>query len=415
MAFSYVGGANNAGNGSSATITHGLTISSGNLVVAYVNRNDSIAISNDAGGSAWTEAMQETPPSGETASHALFWKIAGASEPSSYSWTLNGTDDYHVIVKVFSSSTDAVVDAAANTTKRNVSESDVVITAADGEVISDDAVSIVFGGKDRSQATINYDTATPTDYVGELGSTAGRVTASAHKIYTTGTTFSGNITLSPSAGSPAADFTYSVHISFVESTAGGTTVNLTGQSITSAQGTVTATGGAIVSLAGQSATASQGTLTVVTGGAVTVSLSGQSITSAQGVVTATGAAVVGLSGQEITPSFGTLLATGAANVTLNGQEAAFSQGVVTVTTAAAPTIVSLSGQGITSNIGTLGLQTANVILLAGQEVTMLQGSVTAGTPPVIPDVTGVTVGGRFGEGYSVTAVFGEGVTKKGRL
>ena len=31
------------------------------------------------------------------------------------------------------------------------------------------------------------------------------------------------------------------------------------------------------------------------------------------------------------------------------------------------------------------------------------------------DVTGVTVGGRFGEGYSVTAVFGEGVTKKGRL
>lgn len=196
---------------------------------------------------------------------------------------------------------------------------------------------------------------------------------------------------------------------------GGVTVSLTGQAVTSAQGTVTATGGAIVSLTGQSATASQGTLTVVTGGAVTVALSGQSITSAQGLVTATGAAVVGLSGQEITSSFGTLVVTGAASVSLSGQEATFSQGTVTVTTAAAPTIVSLLGQSITSNIGTIGLQTANVISLSGQEVTMLQGSVTAGTPPVIPDVVGVTVGGRFGEGISATLTFGEGVTRKGRL
>lgn len=411
MAWGYTGGATNGGTATSASITHGLTINSGDLVVAYINCNNTGAISNDAGGAAWTNPINEVP-STETSRHAFFWKVAGSSEPATYTWTLPASTQYRVIVKVFTSATDAVQDTAAVTTKDASPVSNLVCEATNGITVADDSLSVVFGGKDNRNPADAYTTAN-NSYTGVVGDAADQSAGGAHRIFTTGQSLPAAVTISGAVDDN--DFTYSVHMSFVESTAGGTTVNLTGQSITSAQGTVTATGGAIVSLAGQSTTASQGTLTVVTGGAVTVALSGQSITSAQGLVTATGAAVVGLSGQEITPSFGTLLATGAANVTLNGQEATLSQGVVTVTTAAAPTVVSLSGQSIASNIGTLGLQTANVILLAGQEVTMLQGSVTAGTPPVIPDVTGVTVGGRFGEGYSVTAVFGEGVTKKGRL
>lgn len=219
MAFSFVGGAINSANASSASITHGLTINSGHLVVAYINRNDAITISNDAGGTAWTEAMQETPPS-ETAKHALFWKIAGGSEPATYSWTLNGTDLYQAHLRVFSSTSDAVVDAAASTDIRSSSEAPFIADAIDGAVISDDAVSLIFAGMDRDGGSFTVDTA-DNSYVSALGSDDSRYAGSAHRIYTTGTTFSGAVTLG-FTGSAGNDDCYSVHISFVE---GGSAAN----------------------------------------------------------------------------------------------------------------------------------------------------------------------------------------------
>ncbi|MDC0600107.1 hypothetical protein OAO65_02235 [Flavobacteriales bacterium] len=145
----------------------------------------------------------------------MFWKIAGASEPATYSWTLNGNDSHQSIVKVFSSATDAVVDAAAAGAKYTTFSSPVVVNAIDGEVISNNAVSLVFGGKDRNNATTRTYTGADNSYVSPLGSTDGRMTAGAHRIYTTGTTFSGNVTITPD-NTTTSDVTYNIHISFVE-------------------------------------------------------------------------------------------------------------------------------------------------------------------------------------------------------
>ena len=225
MAFTHVQSVSNGDNGGSSTASSGTLSSapsSGDLVVFYVNRNDSINISLPTGGSTWTELDQQTPPTGETASHAVFWKIAGASEPTSYSAALNATDTYHTILRVFSSSSDAAVDVWSHSVT-TTSVSDIICDAIDGDVISDDAVSIVFGGKDRNASGGNFNSATPTDYIGELGSFEGRFTASAYKIYTTGTTFSGSVDIS-SAGSPTPDKTYSYHVAFVESASGAYTL-----------------------------------------------------------------------------------------------------------------------------------------------------------------------------------------------
>lgn len=215
MAWGYTGGATNGGSGATADITHGLTINSGDLVVAYINANASGAVSNDGGGAVWTEAVNETP-AGETARQALFWKVAGGSEPASYSWTLSGSAQYRVIVKVFTLSQAPVLDSSASTTTAATSTS-VVVEAIDGATISDDALSIVFGGKDNREGIGNSFTSADNSYVGVLGDSGDQVTAGAHRIYTTGEIFSGNVTISGT--SSINDSTYSSHIAFVEGTA----------------------------------------------------------------------------------------------------------------------------------------------------------------------------------------------------
>lgn len=212
MAFSYVGGNVAHGTATTISLSHGQTISEGDLVYIYVNRNDDASISLPTGGTTFIEALQETPPS-ETAKHAVFWKIAGASEPSSYSIGLGSSSLYQAHVRVYSSAEDAEVDAAA-TSDVFTGTADLVVTAVNGESISNDALSIIAAGKDNS-ATVNY-TGANNSYVNALGSGDGRFTGTAHRIFTTGETFSQNVTFTDDA-EPVTDVSYSIHISFVES------------------------------------------------------------------------------------------------------------------------------------------------------------------------------------------------------
>lgn len=211
----YTGGARAGGTSTSASVTHGQTINSGDLVVAYVNSNSTDAISADAGGVSFTEEVDETP-AGDTARHAFYWKIAGASEPSSYSFTV-GSAQWQVIVKVFAADDTIVEDAAAVSSRYATLSQSIVIDAIDGETISDGAVSIVAGGHDNRTPSIFFDDATPTDYVGELGKADDQSAGMAHKIYTTGATFSGNVDIAPNNFSNN-DSTHNVHMSFVEFT-----------------------------------------------------------------------------------------------------------------------------------------------------------------------------------------------------
>lgn len=231
MAFSYTGG--NTSNGFSGTpaITHGQTINAGDLVVAYVHINSSSGtITPVAGGAPWTEAINEIP-SGETARHAVFWKIAGGAEPASYSWT-TPLGLFRIIIKVFSSAEDAIIDAAATSSITAGASVDMVCDAIDGAVISDNAVSIIFGGKDERTsgdwATVD------SSYTGVLGSSTSQDSAAAHRIYTTGTTFSGSVTFTDHGASTSA-LTYSVHLSFVE----GDPPDVTAPTLSSPTGTET--------------------------------------------------------------------------------------------------------------------------------------------------------------------------------
>lgn len=376
-AFSYVGGARNSNTSSTASVTHGLTISKGDLVVAYINRNDSIAISNDAGGSAWTEAMQETPPTGETCSHALFWKIAGVSEPATYTWSLNGSDSHQVLLKVFSSARDAVVDAAAATSVTTVNSSLLTISAIDGQIISDNAVSLVFGGKDRDSSAGLWGSATDS-YTDEIGNLEGRYTGGAHRIYTAGQTFSGDVTMQAAGGS-SYDKTYSVHISFVESSAPSSVTGAISKTLddasSSTSGIVTNKGSLSETLEAATSSAS-GSVGAAPSGTINVTLA-DATSAANGSVINNGSISETLEGASSAAS-GMLTVSGALSESLQDAISAAS-GAITI-------IGALSEQ-----LEDASITAAGVLVVSGSISEQLE-STTASASGVIGDVVAGYIG-----------------------
>ncbi len=216
MAFGYTGDAISGGNSAAPSITHGQTINAGDLVGVYVNSNSTTALSADAGGNVFNEAFDEIP-SGETARHAFFWKIAGASEPSSYSFT-SGSSQWQVLAKVFTSATDAVIDLAAATDKNAGNSSNMLCGAPIGRIIAPNALSFVGGGKDTRNANAYAFDSADESYVSSIGTTEDEATCLAHRFYTAGDT-GAIVTITPTTAA-ASDSTYSFHMSFVESSVG---------------------------------------------------------------------------------------------------------------------------------------------------------------------------------------------------
>lgn len=84
-ALTLVGGASiSYANTAAPTITHGQTIASGDLIVAVVHFNGAITITDNNTGYEFTEVDEDYFNSEE---RAVYWRVAGASEPSSYAWT----------------------------------------------------------------------------------------------------------------------------------------------------------------------------------------------------------------------------------------------------------------------------------------------------------------------------------------
>jgi hypothetical protein len=140
---------------------------------------------------------------------------------------------------------------------------------------------------------------------------------------------------------------------------------LTGSAITSVQGTITPS--LSISISGSGITSSQGTVSA--GNDITVALTGQAITSALGSVSPATALV--LSGQAITIGQGSVAQS--LSVPLTSQFVSLGQGSVT---APGNVSVALTGQTITASLGSLSPDSSKA--LSGQSSTVYQGSIAYG-------------------------------------
>ncbi len=233
MAFTLNGSGTAGGTGTSASITHGLTIASGDLVCFFLNSNSSSAASVDAdAGATWTTALAEQQGT-SSAYNVTAWKVANASEPSSYSFTCANAQ-WRVILLVFSASSSAVIDSAANSVM-TASGGYIYMRgeAITGRTISNNAVSVLFYGKDTRKTTGSEDYTTSSDANYTIGpnSQLDQTSASAYRIYgaSDGETYSGRVDLDVAdLNDGQGDQVYSVHLSFLESGGGGSVAPLAG-------------------------------------------------------------------------------------------------------------------------------------------------------------------------------------------
>lgn len=190
-------GAKATGTGTAVSVdVSGLGISAGDMVWAAIHVNGtSTTITSDDG---FTDDFQEQNGS-ETSAYAIQKKDAGASEPTTYGWTLGASVEWSVQVRVFYSTTTGKVvtwDVAPSASTRSSSTGSATATAPSITTSTDGALGIVLVVTDSS--TITY--SAPTNgYGSEVEPTAHQCQVSYTKaLPTAGATGSTSVTLSAS-------------------------------------------------------------------------------------------------------------------------------------------------------------------------------------------------------------------------
>ncbi len=187
--------ATDSGTGTAVSITHGLTINSGDVIIATINANADAAISDNNGGNAFTEDLEETSIP-DTNSYAIYSRVAGASEPLSYNWTLSISQGWSVQLRVFSGVHADIWDVAPTTSTRDFDTTGSLATAPTMTTSNDDSLGMLFVITDSATRTFS----SPTNgYGDELEITSGIAQATYTRTWkTAGVTGTSAVTMSAS-------------------------------------------------------------------------------------------------------------------------------------------------------------------------------------------------------------------------
>jgi len=336
----------------------------------------------------------------------VFWREADGTEGSSFTSTDGGdTSGWSVeCVRYAGAATSSPIDAYAGTASstggaspKSMPATGITTTAANDLVVYAGGLGSYSGVTSPTFTPPSGFTSPATPPTGGSAnlcvSEAIQVTAGATGTKTASGAFTGGTCIG-----------FGAVLLAIKAAAGDVTVGLTGQSITSGQGTVTvASTGVTVALTGQAVTSGQGAFTQ----AVSNALTGRSITSGRGTLkgtvskSLTGSAVTSGQGATVPALAPTLTGqvgtTGAGGVTPDAQVAVTglsetaSQG--SVTPESGGIAVALSGQMVTAAQGDVTPALSQG--LAGQSVTITQGAVTA-VPEVRIALSGQSISVQIG-------------------
>jgi len=178
------------------TITHGLTISAGDVLIAFVvTKRNAGTMADNNGDYAFTEDYDWLDTT-NSQSHAIYSRVAGSSEPSSYAWATAAWWTYCVILLQFSGvDSDDIWDVPPSDATRDGSWG-ATATADSQTTTVDGALALFFvqgDGESVSNPTNNFgngvgqNTADPKSWVcsksiasaGAIGSTSATLAASA--------------------------------------------------------------------------------------------------------------------------------------------------------------------------------------------------------------------------------------------
>lgn len=146
------------GDTGSPAITHGLSISSGDIVIAFINVNtqvDADSITDNNGATPFTVDDSEYPEN-SNACIAIFSRIAGASEPGTYNFSVDAADETWAIGLLVISGANATYwdNDPADVTEEVGYLTDVAMPSI---TVTAGALGICFVACDRSSETNSFD------------------------------------------------------------------------------------------------------------------------------------------------------------------------------------------------------------------------------------------------------------------
>jgi len=176
MAISVIGKASASGSGSALAVTHGLTILSGDVVVAFLSEDGAgVTFTDNNGATPCTEAY--TASTSDTSTASIWKRVAGASEPSAYAFTGSVSAGWSIEVRVFRGVDATVWDVAPSASTDDTGGS-TTATAPSIDIVTAGALAIVMFEADSSSLTFSSVTNSFADLYGVA---AGRVQATAIK------------------------------------------------------------------------------------------------------------------------------------------------------------------------------------------------------------------------------------------
>ena len=215
MTISLITTASNDNNtGTSASVTHGFTISSGDVIIASVHANNAGNNATDNNGSTpFTLADGANTP---TSSYmTLFSRVCGASEPSSYAFTISNAR-WSVVLRQYRGVDSSVWDVTPAAGNRTTGNFVATAVSASITIVTDQACGLVWSCDDNTPTTTTYSSINNSyaNVKSESGQqyqvTADRLGLSTGTLGATTITSSGNVTyvMWQAALKPAAASSY---------------------------------------------------------------------------------------------------------------------------------------------------------------------------------------------------------------
>lgn len=117
-----------ATSGTALSITHGWTILPGDLVIAMIQGNNTANIDDNNGATPFTESIEEATL--DASRYAIFYRVAGASEPAAYAFTLTVSNAWGYMLRLFRGADQVTPwDVAPSTSSRTQSATGTTATA----------------------------------------------------------------------------------------------------------------------------------------------------------------------------------------------------------------------------------------------------------------------------------------------
>lgn len=157
----YVGSATNgASSGTAISCTHGLTIAAGDVIIIAINYNGGAYTVDDNNGSTpCTSILANRSYNGGSASYHLWYRVAGASEPSAYAFTGSNSERWSIIVAQYRGVNATIWDVQPTSSTEKLTEHTTIPTNA-LTTLTNGAMVLAFAFGDSATATFS---ATPAD------------------------------------------------------------------------------------------------------------------------------------------------------------------------------------------------------------------------------------------------------------